>query len=201
LSAEITLKIDGKEVKAEKGTTILQVARANNIDIPTLCYDKKLTPYGGCRMCTVEISKGGRKRLVSSCAYPTEEDLEIVTNNERIRKVRGMLLELLLPRVDAEPFRQYAEKYGVTKSRFEVEPTDCVLCGLCVRYCAEIKKANAICFIGRGTNKEISPVPEVAPDICPKCQECNCLCPGGKILELTESSKLLSIPIHRKTRK
>jgi len=198
LSEEVTLAIDGKEVKAEKGTTILEVAKANKIDIPTLCYNEKMTPYGGCRICMVEITKGGRRKLVTSCAYPVEEGLEVATNNERIRKVRGMLLELLLPLADTGPIRELAEKYGVTKSRFEAKPTDCILCGLCVRYCAEVKKVNAVCFTGRGTSRDISPMPEIAPDICPICQECNSLCPAGKIVELTQDRHLLSIPISKK---
>lgn len=100
MTEEITLKIDGKEVKAEKGTTILEVARTNGVEIPTLCYNEQLKPYGACRMCMVEIVRRGRRRLVSSCVYPVEEGLEVVTNNERIGKLRGMIIELLLPLAD-----------------------------------------------------------------------------------------------------
>ena len=201
MSEEITLKIDGKEVKAEKGMTILQVAKANGIEIPTLCYNEEMKPYGACRMCMVEIVRRGRRRLVASCVYPAEEGLEVVTDNETIGKVRGMIMELLLPLADTGPIRELAQKYGVTKSRFEAEPASCILCGLCVRYCAEVKKANAICFVGRGIKREIAPVPEIAPEICPTCKECYSLCPGGKIEELAESIYSLSIPISEKIRK
>jgi len=195
LSEEVTLKIDGKEVKAKKEMSILQVARANGVKIPTLCYNEQMKPYGACRMCMVEIVRRGRRRLVSSCVYPVEEGLEVVTNNERIGKLRHMIIELLLPLADTGPIRELAEKYGVTKSRFEAEPTKCILCGLCVRYCAEVKKENAICFIGRGTKREVAPIPEIAPNVCMVCRECYSLCPGGKIEELLEDIHSLSIPI------
>jgi len=199
LGEKVTLKIDGKEVKTEKGTTILQVAKASGIEIPTLCYNEQMRPYGGCRMCIVEIAKEGRRRVVASCVYPVEEGLEVVTGNEKIRKMRKMIIELVLPTAETGPIRELAEKHGVTKSRFETEPTSCILCGLCVRYCSEIKKANAICFIGRGTKREIAPLPEIAPNTCLTCRECYFLCPGGKIVELDAIS--LSIPISEKTRK
>ena len=195
MSEEVTLKIDGKEVKAKKEMSILQVARANGVKIPTLCYNEQMKPYGACRMCMVEIVRRGRRRLVSSCVYPVEEGLEVVTNNERIGKLRHMIIELLLPLADTGPIRELAEKYGVTKSRFEAEPTKCILCGLCVRYCAEVKKENAICFIGRGTKREVAPIPEIAPNVCMVCRECYSLCPGGKIEELLEDIHSLSIPI------
>ena len=195
MSEEITLEIDGKKVTGDKRMTIFQVARANGIEIPTLCYNEQLKPYGACRMCTVEIVRRGRRRLVVSCAYPVEEGLEVVTENERIRKLRGMIIELLLPLAETGPIRELAQKYEVKKSRFEAEPASCIVCGLCVRYCAEVKKAHAICFVGRGTKREIAPVPEIAPNICMTCKECYPLCPGGKITELMEDIHALSIPI------
>ncbi|RLI06070.1 (2Fe-2S)-binding protein [Candidatus Bathyarchaeota archaeon] len=201
MSREVTLKINGKEVKATEGMTILQAAKNNGIEIPTLCYNEQLKPYGACRICTVEITKGRRKRLVVACVYPVEEGLEVETENERVRKVRKMILELLLPLSNKGPIKDLAEKYGVTKSRFEAEPTDCILCGLCVRYCAEVKKANAICFVGRGTKKQIAFVPEIAPNICPTCRECYSLCPASRVIDLGESIYSLSIPISEKIKK
>lgn len=116
MNDKVTLKIDGKEVEAEKGMTILQVARANGVEIPTLCYNEQLKPFGGCRMCSVEIVRGGRKRLVASCVYPVEEDLEVVTNDENIRKVRRMIMELLLPLAPTGPIKDLAAKYGLRKA-------------------------------------------------------------------------------------
>ena len=209
---EISLKIDGKEIKAEEGTTILQAAKANGIEIPTLCYDERLKPYGACRLCTVEIAKGGRRRLVTSCVYPAEEGLEVETSNERIRKIRKPILELLLPLLPPPtgdsvggPIEVLAEEYGARRDRFRGDPTNCILCGSCVRYCAEIKKANAICFIGRGTERQVAFVPEIALDQCMACGgECYLLCPTGKMassVEGIDEISALSVPISEKIKR
>jgi len=179
------LEIDGKFVEVEKGMTILKAARQAGIDIPTLCYDERLAPYGACRLCTVEITKNNRTRLVASCVYLVEEGLVVKTDSDKVRKIRRMILELLLPLAPTGPLESLARKYGLEKSRFTAERTSCVLCGLCVRYCAEIKKANAIGFIGRGIDRDVAFLPEVAPSVCPSCRECFALCPGGKLV--TES--------------
>src|SRR4030067_855649 len=96
---EITLKIDDQEVKAKEGATILDVAKSMGINIPTLCYHKALSPFGSCRVCSVEIvDKRGRKRIVTSCNYPVEEGLVVDTKSERVIRIRKMLLELLVAR-------------------------------------------------------------------------------------------------------
>lgn len=177
----IKLEIDGKTVEVQKGITVLWAARQAGIDIPTLCYDERLAPYGGCRLCTVEITKNKRKRLVASCVYPVEEGLIVKTDTEKVRKIRKMILELLLPLSPTGPLESLAQKYGLKKSRFTGEQTNCILCGLCVRYCAEIKKANAIGFVGRGVEREVAFLPDVAPTVCPGCRECLALCPSGKV--------------------
>jgi bidirectional [NiFe] hydrogenase diaphorase subunit len=179
----VKLEIDGKLVEAEPGMTILQAARKAGIDIPTLCYSEKMTPYGGCRLCTVELVRNGKSRLVASCVYPVEKDLVVKTETERVIKIRRMILELLLPRCPTGPIKSLAEKYGLEESRFEGEDTGCVLCGLCTRYCAEIKKENAIGFMGRGVERDVAFLPEVASKVCPTCRECFTVCPGGKIVK------------------
>jgi bidirectional [NiFe] hydrogenase diaphorase subunit len=178
----IKLEIDGKPVVTDKGKTILEAARQAGIEIPTLCYDKRLAPFGACRLCMVEITKNNRTRLVTSCVYPSEDGLKVKTETEKIKKIRKMILELLLPLSPTGPLESLAKKYGIEKSRFKEEPTNCILCGLCVRYCAEVKKANAISFISRGTEREVRFLPEVAPNICPACRECFSLCPSGKLV-------------------
>jgi NADH dehydrogenase/NADH:ubiquinone oxidoreductase subunit G len=184
----ITLDIDGKMVKAREGTTILQAAREERIDIPTFCYHQKLAPYGACRLCTVEITKNNKTRLVASCVYPVEEGLVIKTDSERVKRVRKMILELLLPLAPTGPLKSLAQKYGLTGSRFPAEETGCILCGLCVRYCAEIKEANAITFIDRGINKGVVFLPEIASKVCDGCRECFSLCPGGKLAGETDGA-------------
>jgi bidirectional [NiFe] hydrogenase diaphorase subunit len=185
---DIRLEIDGREVKANEGMTVLQAARQAGIEIPTLCYNEKLTPYGGCRLCMVELSRNNRTRLVASCVYPVQEGLVVKTDTERIRKIRRMLLELILPLSPTGPVIALAEKYGLKSSRFTGERSDCVLCGLCVRYCAEKKKANAVGFTGRGIERKAAYLPEVASKVCSTCRECLSLCPSGKVALETDGA-------------
>jgi bidirectional [NiFe] hydrogenase diaphorase subunit len=185
----IKLEIDGKTYETNEGTTVLQVAKQSGIDIPTLCHNEKLTPYGGCRLCMVEVTKGKRTRIVASCVYPAEEGIVVKTNTEKIKKIRRMLIEMLLPLTDAGPLQELAKKYGIEKSRFTGEKTDCILCGLCVRYCAEIKKANAVFFKKRGIERHLIPVSEIS-GTCIGCKECFHLCPGGLIVEMAEDMYL-----------
>jgi NADH dehydrogenase/NADH:ubiquinone oxidoreductase subunit G len=182
---KVRLEIDGKLVEAEEGMTLLQAARKIGIDIPTMCYDEKMAPYGACRLCMVEIGRNNKTRLVASCVYPVEAKLVVKTESERVIKTRKMILELLLSRCQSGPIETLAKKYGLEKSRFPGEDTGCVLCGLCVRYCGEIKKANAIGFMGRGVERGVAFRPEIAPKVCLSCRECFTLCPGGKVV--TES--------------
>jgi len=176
--SEILLQIDGREVKAKEGMTILEAAQSIGINIPTLCYHEKLEPYGACRICTVEIEANGRTNLVAACLYPVEENLVVRTKSERVSKIRKMLLELMLSHAPDSPILQdLAQEYGADKALFEKEPSFCILCGLCVRYCAEVKKKNAIGFVDRGVRREVIFVPEIASKECWSCKECFSLCP------------------------
>ena len=176
--SEITLNIDGKDVKASEELTILQAAKNAGIYIPTLCYHEKLEPYGACRLCTVEADIGGRTRIVASCLYPAEQGIVVKTRSKRIDTIRRVNLELLLCRApEAEVLQDLAEEYGADKDLFEKEASFCIHCGLCVRYCAEVKKKHAVGFINRGTSREISFVPRVALRECRECRECFPLCP------------------------
>jgi len=178
--SEVTLTIDGKEVKAEEGTTVLEAARSAGIDIPTLCYNEKLAPYGGCRLCTVEVTTGGRSRLVTACVYLVKDRLTVKTESEPIAKIRKMILELLWARAPGvQVIRDYGIKYGIDRTKFDVGPTCCILCGQCVRYCAEVKKKNAIGFAGRGIERQVVFFPEIAREECPRCGECFNICPTG----------------------
>jgi len=194
--SEVTLIINDEEVKAKEGMTILEAARNAGIDIPTLCYHEKLAPYGACRLCTVEIVRGQRSRLVASCVYTVEDGLIVKTESEPVIKGRKMLLELMWARAPGvQPIRNYGMKYGISgvqairdygitsisTTKFEIEPTFCILCGLCVRYCTEVKRENAIGFIGRGTEREVVFFPEIARKECPNCKECYSICPTGAL--------------------
>ncbi|MBA7468779.1 MAG: 2Fe-2S iron-sulfur cluster binding domain-containing protein [Dehalococcoidia bacterium] len=183
---KVTLTINDREVRAEGGVTILEAARDAGIHIPTLCYHEKLAPYGACRLCTVEISQNGRTQLVTACVYPAEDGLVVKTDSQRVIRIRKMLLELMLASSPAKTIQDLAQQHGVAKPRFEAEKTNCILCGLCVRYCNEIKKANAIGFVGRGTERRVVFYPEIASTVCASCRECFSLCPTGKLPSETD---------------
>lgn len=183
---KVTLTINDREVRAERGVTILEAARDAGIHIPTLCYHEKLAPYGACRLCTVEISRNGRTQLVTACVYPAEDGLVVKTDSQRVIRIRKMLLELMLASSPAKTIQDLAQQHGVAKPRFEAEKTNCILCGLCVRYCNEIKKANAIGFVGRGTERRVVFYPEIASTVCASCRECFSLCPTGKLPSETD---------------
>ncbi|HUJ68951.1 MAG TPA: 2Fe-2S iron-sulfur cluster-binding protein [Syntrophorhabdales bacterium] len=176
--SDILFSIDGKEVKATQGMTVLEAARNAGISIPTLCYHEKLEPFGGCRLCIVEVESRGSTRLVVSCVYPAEKNIVVRTRSEKIDRIRKMIIELLMAHApDAFELQDLAKEYGADRNRFEKEPSFCIHCGLCVRYCSEIKKKNAIGFVDRGIRKEISFIPEIASKECWSCKECFPLCP------------------------
>ena len=166
------------EVKAAEGSTILEAAKKADIFIPTLCFHEKLEPYGGCRFCTVEIDVLGWTKLVAACLYPVEKNLVVKTRSEKVDRIRKMILEFLLAHAPhSPPLLELAQEYGADRDRFEKESSFCILCGLCVRYCAEVRKKNAVGYQGCGAKREISFVPEIAAKECPGCKECFPLCP------------------------
>lgn len=189
--SEIQLTIDGKKVLAKEGTTLLEAARSIGIAIPTLCHHEKLVPYGGCRLCMVEVEDRGWTKLVVSCVYEVAQDLAVTTRSEKIDKIRKNLLELLCAHApDAPLLEEMAAEYGADRNRFDQDASFCIHCGLCVRYCAEVAGKHAVGFIDRGIRKEISFIPEIASKECDDCKECFPLCPTSYLqaaFVLTES--------------
>jgi len=187
---KIALKINGQNVTAMEGTTLLQAAKAAGIDIPTLCAHEQLEPAGVCRFCMVEIKKGAGSRLVTSCVYPVENGLEVQTDSERVNRVRRMLVELLMPVAPSGPISAFAKQYGVERSRFELdegeEPSNCSLCGLCVRYCEQIGGENAVGFSGRGIKKKVVLMPDKGEE-CVFCRQCYKICNSGRFVEISEA--------------
>ncbi len=176
--SDLCMQIDGKEVTATEGMTVLQAARGAGIEIPTLCYHEALEPHGGCRLCIVELDFGDWTQLVVSCVYEAKAGLKVRTRSEKIDRIRKTILELLLAHApDSPPLVELAEEYGADKNRFEQESSFCIHCGLCVRYCAEVKGKHAVGFIDRGIRKEICFLPEIARVECESCKECFPLCP------------------------
>ena len=175
----VNFKINNKQLQVEEGKTILEVALEQGIKIPTLCYHKDLTPYGACRLCLVEIVGGARPALEASCVYKVTEGLEVKTDTERVKKARKIIFELLLARCpDADKIKKLAKEYGVTHTRIKLKRREnCILCGLCVRVCAEISQRNAQSFSGRGIRKTVQTPFNKLSERCIGCGACVYLCP------------------------
>jgi bidirectional [NiFe] hydrogenase diaphorase subunit len=178
----ITFKMNGLDVQAEEGWTILETAKFYGLEIPTLCYNEGLSPYGGCRLCLVEIGVEPRTKLVSSCTYPAEEGLVVHTDTKRVIEARRMMIELML---SVAPFsktiQDLASQFGVTKMRFTPRNEECILCGLCVRMCAEQMDGRAIGFQNRGNKRKISTPFDIRSEECRLCGGCMYICPACQL--------------------
>lgn len=178
----IEFEIDGRRIGAKEGETILKAARRIGVDIPALCYHDALSPYGACRLCSVEVEHRGRRRVVASCLYPVSPGLKVFTNTENIRRLRKGIIELLLARSpSAEIIQKFAKEYGIKEPRFPKENETCILCGLCTRVCAEISKANAISLVNSGVKREVAPAFYEISDACIGCGGCAYVCPTHAI--------------------
>jgi formate dehydrogenase alpha subunit len=203
------VKIDGIEVACEKEETILDAAIRAGVYIPTLCHDDRLEPYGGCRLCLVEIK--GVYRPLPACTTPVKDNMEVCTDNETITRIRKNIISLLLSNHPNDCMRcektgdcalqELAYKYEVDGKRFEgeqwdlpirddnpfitYEPNKCILCGRCVRICNEVVMAGTIDFAGRGFNS----MPDTAfrrprsLDNCEFCGQCVSTCPTGALTD------------------
>lgn len=189
----IRLTINGIPVMVEPGTTLLEASRELGVEIPTLCHMDGLSPYGACRLCMVEIGAGPASKLVSACTYPAQEGLKVRTGSSRVMRARRMILELLLASCpQSKIIQDLAAAYEVRIQRFRQEHEDCILCGLCVRMCAEQMMAKAIGFRGRGQNRSIGTPFDVPSEVCWQCGGCEYVCPACSLrCTYTEPEKAL----------
>lgn len=178
----INLTIDGLDAQVEEGSSLLDAARFYGIEIPTLCHYDGLSDYGACRLCIVEIGEGANAKLVSSCTYPAEEGLFVRTNSKRVVESRKMLVELLLAMCpSSKTIQDLAAAMEVRQVRFKVDHNDCILCGLCVRMCAEQMDARAIGFVNRGKDRKITTPFDIKSDVCRTCGACMYICPACEL--------------------
>ncbi len=187
-----SILIDGIIVQTDKGVPLLQAIKKAGITMPTLCHHEHLKPYGSCRLCMVEIVHNGQTRLATSCTYPSDSAMEVRTDTSQLRKIRRMLLKLLLVRCpDSTLLQDMAKKAGVEKSDLLIKGTDnCILCGLCVRFCEEIVGVRAIGLANRGTEREVSTPFKMPSDVCIGCGSCSFICPTGCIEMVKEDSEM-----------
>ena len=186
----MTVTINGTPCQCEKGEFLLQVARRNGIEIPTLCHHDAIAGQGCCRLCIVEVVERGRGRIVVSCVFPVERECEVFTDSEKVRRQRGMILRLLEKRApESEEIKALCEKYGAPEiDRFvRVDGGKCVLCGLCVKACGELS-VGAISTVNRGVTKEVATPYYEPSSVCVGCGSCAHVCPTGAIA-VTETAE------------
>ncbi len=205
-----TLKIDGKDIGAREDETILEVARENGINIPTLCHLGGLTSIGACRLCMVEVR--GSSKLFPACVTRVEEGMEVTTDSERLQKHRRMILQLLfvernhvcsvcvvngkcelqslarslgLTQINT-PYRFPGLEVDASHPRFVKDHNRCVLCARCVRVCDEIEGAHTWDIMGRGVEARVITdlnQPWGESDTCTGCGKCVHVCPTGALSE------------------
>jgi predicted molibdopterin-dependent oxidoreductase YjgC len=205
--AKIRLIIDGQAIWAEEGLTILEAAKKAEIHIPTLCHDPDLKPYGGCRLCIVQVE--GMRGFPTACTTQITEGMNVTTENDVIFKTRQMIVRLLMAdhvgncldcsaNLNCE-LQDLADEYGVrehglpllgrkatvdqSNPLFARDMNKCVLCGRCVQTCQQILGLGAIDFIQRGHKTEVGPFfgGEIVHSDCESCGECVVHCPTGAL--------------------
>lgn len=174
----VPFKIDGQPVEGKEGAHILEVALDAGFEIPHLCYNESVKPYGACRLCLVEVTRKGRSRMTTSCNHPVMEGIEVFTKSEKVLRARRMIIELLWSMCPGDKLLQeMAENMGVREVRFKKEEKDCILCGLCSRVCDEVVGAHAIQFTFRGDRREMIPPFGGEATNCIACGACVVACP------------------------
>ena len=206
---KIYVTIDGRKLEAYEGMNILEVARQNGIDIPTLCYLKEINEVGSCRMCIVEIE--GVRGYKPACTEKVRDGMVVYTHTEDLIKTRKNTLELLLSNHNKKclscirntncELQDMAKKFGIDSMRYEGEMTPfetddsslcisrdtskCILCGRCVNICSNVQTVNAITKVGRGFNTKIGVANNypIASSTCVGCGQCVVHCPVGALKE------------------
>ncbi len=188
-----TLTINGKTVHVREGAYLLEAIREAGFTLPTLCNHEALEPWGGCRLCLVDVTRrewDGWKKMVVSCMFPVEDGLMVETHSERVVGTRKVVLDLLLARCPETPLvQELALQHGIEQTSYKPnpEPTDCILCGLCTRVCDHIG-VSAIASVDRGIGREIAPPFHEAPPDCIGCLACAEVCPTDCIPYKTSDS-------------
>ncbi len=188
----VTINIDGRTVEVPEDTTILKAADQAGVWIPTMCHSEYFEPYGVCRLCSVEVVRGKRSRIVTACNYPIRNGMTIHTNSERVKWLRKVIMEMLISRwPNVKVVKDLAERLGIEKSRFTSLERDesenaCILCGMCVNMCNDVVKANVLGFAHTGIERKVVRPFDEKTDQCIVCGSCAHVCPTGHIKMVLE---------------
>ncbi|MFA6032297.1 MAG: NADH-dependent [FeFe] hydrogenase, group A6 [Myxococcota bacterium] len=204
-----TIEVNGQNIEAKKGETILQALSRAGVHVPTLCYMEGLPASGACRMCVVEVE--GMNNLVPSCSFPVSEGMKVRTNTPQILAARKTIVELLLSNHPDDclycnrggncDLQKLAREHGIRERLFRGarikrdkdisspsiirDPEKCILCGKCVRVCEEIQGVSAIDFVSRGSKAFIGTAFNKGLNVssCINCGQCVLVCPTGALTE------------------
>ncbi len=175
---KVTVNIDGALIRAHKGSSVLDAALDFGICIPHLCRGPYISDIGACRLCIVEHINNGRSKITTSCTLVVQEGMVILSNTEKIRKLRHNIAELLVAEApNSRAVQDIALRCGVKEVRYPFRNSNCILCGRCVRACSGHFGDKAIGFVGRGKDRRVESPFDLYSRLCNECGRCIDLCP------------------------
>ncbi len=178
MTQHVTININGLDIIIAKGLSVLDAALENGICIPHLCRVPYLEDIGACRLCIVEHIKDGRSKVTTSCTLLVQEGMVILSNTEKIRKLRHNIAELLVAEApNSRAIQDVAIRCGVKEVRYPFRNSNCILCGRCVVACTGSFGVKPLGFAGRGKDRHVASPFDLHSELCNECGRCIDLCP------------------------
>lgn len=200
--SRISLSLNGQPVEVDADATLLDAARQQGVEVPTLCHDDRLEPYGGCRMCLVEVD--GAPRPVPACKTKCSADMKVQTDSDDLERLRRTMVDMLMSEhyddvgvkpnlllemagADATPSLKMGRRaaYNDRNKWIGFNPGACIMCDRCVRYCDEVMQCNALEHVGQGAGAGVQPTDRQSflDTTCELCGGCVSTCPTGALYE------------------